>query len=401
VKGSASSLKVLKDAQISKTDIFIAITELEEMNLTASILAKHLGAKLTVSRVNNHEYIEAESQQYFHTLGIDHLIYPEILGAREVVSLLRQSGNAKIYDFSEGKLSLVVLKLSDGASIVGKTLKQATAENPRYDYRAVAITRGGKTIIPTGDDIFLSGDMAYIISTPEGMSNLLNYTGKEQFQVNNIMILGGSRIGKKTAQELEKYINIKMLEIDSEKCESLAEELTKTLILNTNGRDIDVMIEEGIVKMDAFVAVTGNSETNILSCIYAQKLGVKKTIAEIENMDYIDLAENMGIHTIINKKRIAASRIFSFAMNYQKVDVQIEFLNGTDAEILDFIVHEGSKITTRRLKNLDFPEGAIIGGIIRGSKGFIATGNMRIEPDDHVIMFAKPQVVDLAASFFI
>ncbi len=401
VKGSASSLTVLKSANIHKVDLFIAITELEEMNLTAAILAKHLGAQRTVARVDNPEYVEEESQQYFHTLGIDHMIYPEILGAKEVVRHLKQSGTSKVFDFSEGKLSLVAVRLEENTPIVNKTLKEISAEKSQFKYRLVALTRNNETIIPSGDDRLLPGDLVYIITTPEGLPNLMEHSGKEKHTIKNLMILGGSRIGSKTATELERNCNIKLLEIDKTKCESLMEKLTDTLILNTNGSDIDVMMEEGIQDMDAFIAVTGNSETNILSCLFAQKQGVKKTIAEIENIDYIDLAENMGLDSIVNKKRIAASRIFSFAMNYQNLDVEVELLTGTDAEIMDFVVHEGSKITKKRLSKINFPEGAIIGGIVRENQGYIATGDTLIQPNDHVVVFALPHAVDKAASFFL
>ena len=398
VEGNCTSIEILNSADIERTDLFIAITELEEANILAASLAKRLGAKKTVARINNREYIQPVNRQYFTAMGIDSIIYPEILAAAEIVNLLQQSGTTEVGEFAGGKLSLFVVKLSADAPLVNKTLDEAAQEYEGYLYRAVAITRNSRTIIPTGNDMFLSGDMVYVITNRSGAEVLMASTGKKPVPIKNVMILGGSRVGSKTARMLQKEMNIKLLEINKDKSFKLADELENTLVVNADGRDFNTLKEEGLEKMDAFIAVTGNSETNILSCLIAKRLGVPRTIAEIENMEYVALAENIGVDTIINKKSMAAGRIFSLTMN---ADVKaVQCLMGTDAEVLEFVVHQGSRITKAPLKNLKFPQGAVIGGVVRGEDCFIADGSCRFTPNDKVVIFALPESINKITEFF-
>jgi trk system potassium uptake protein TrkA len=282
--------------------------------------------------------------------------------------------------------------------VVGKTLIQATQEMENYDFRAVAITRNGQTIIPRGLDQFYVNDLIYVVTNRSGITNLLKYTGKKKVEIKHVMILGGSRIGKRTAQSLENRMNVKLIEQDKNKCASLADELNNTLVINGDGRDVDLLKQEGLEKMDTFIAVTGSSELNLLSCLLAKKMGVKKTIAAIENINYINLGENMGIDTIINKKLVTASRIFKFTMNAEVSTMKC--LTGSDAEVLEFIAKPKSKITRDTLKNLNFPKDAIVGGVIRGNKSFIATGKTKIQDGDRVVVFAMPAAVKKVETFF-
>jgi trk system potassium uptake protein TrkA len=398
VKGSATSIETLKNSDVSRADLIIAITEYEEVNMTIAVLGKKLGAKKAIARINNHEYLEPINQRFIREMGIDSLIYPEILASEEVVSMLQLSGTSKKFDFTSGHLSLYVLKLDVNSKIVGKSLLEAAQDNEPYDYRTVAISRNSETIIPHGDDRFMLGDLVYIVTSKEGIEHLMNYIGKVHFPIKNVMILGGSRIGKKTAKALEGKFNVKLLEVDKNKSFELADFLDKTLVVNADGTDIDVLVEEGIKNMDAFISVTGNSETNILTCTIAKKFGVKKTIAEIENIDFIQIAENMGIDSVINKKLIAASHIFSHTMSADVSSVQC--LSTTDAEVLELIVHEGSSILKNSLKNIKFPKNAIIGGVIRGNASFIAKGDTTFMPNDRVIVFALPEAIKKVNAIF-
>jgi len=391
VKGSATSISILKDSDISRADLLIAITETEEANMTIAILGKKLGAKKVIARVNNHEYLEKSNHRFIDEMGIDSLVYPEILASKEVVSMLQQSGTSKKFDFSSGHLSLYVLKLNVESPIIGKTLEQAAIDNEPYEYRTVAISRDYQTVIPHGSDQFKMNDLVYIVTSQEGINHLMNYAGKSHFPIKNVMIMGGSRIGRKTAKALEGKFNVKLLEIDKNRSFELADSLDKTLVVNADGTDIDVLLEEGIKNMDAFVAVTGNSETNILTSAIAKKFGVKKTIAEIENLEYIQIAESMGIDSVINKKLIAASHIFSHTISADFSKVQC--LSSNDAEALEFIVHENSAILKNSLKNLKFPKNAIIGGVIRDNISFIAKGDTEFMPNDKVIAFALPEAI--------
>ncbi len=397
--GSATSINDLKNIGIAKTDLFIALTQSEEINLTATILAKKLGAKKVIARIDNREYLEENNEIFFKELGIDSLIYPEILASDEIVSLLNRVGASKTFSFADGNLILVAIKIKEGAPILYKTLQEVTKEAGEFEFRAVAITRDHKTIIPKGFNAFHAGDMVYVICKKEGINKLMQLSGKKHFKVDNILIMGGSRIGFKTASQCEKKSNVKLIEQNRAKCEELTEMLENTLIIHGDGRDTDLLKEEGIASMDVFIAVTGNSETNILSCLHAKKLGVPKTIAEIEKMDYLPLAEEMGIETVINKKIIAASHIYSQMMSEQVSSVQC--LLDSDAEILEFTVPEGAKITKNELKDTKFPKKSIIGGIIRSNKVFIAKGDTKIEAGDKVVLFSLPEAIDKVSKYFV
>jgi len=398
-QGSATSVNLLKDTLGKKTDLFIAVAHLEDTNITAAILAKRLGAVKTIARIDNREYLEHTTREFFKSLGIDSLIYPELIAAKEVLGLLHETGTTEFMEFSGGMLSLYVQKLEKNAPVVNRTLRDVTNELKSTFYRAVAIKRNDDTIIPRGDEVFREGDLVFVVSTREGIKEMMKFSGKENFIAKRIMILGGSRIGKRVAQSLQKECFIKLIDHDAAKCEELADELENTLIIHGDGRDANLLMQEGVSQKDVFVAVTGNSETNILACLLATKLGVKKTIAEVENVEYINLAENSGIDTIINKKLSAASRIFRHTTNPNVT--QVKCMTGTDAEVLEYRVPEHSKIVKGALRDIHFPKGAIIGGGTRDGKPFIATGDTIIQPNDKVVVFTLPHALEKMSKFFL
>lgn len=398
VEGSATSINSLREANIKKTDLFIAVAQSEETNIISATLAKRLGAKKVIARIDNNEYLLPNSKEIFLNLGIDNLIYPEKLAAKEVIGLLGQTSSTEFVDFSGGKLSLAVFRLEPDAPVVDMTLNQTTRDNDNLEFRAVAIAREGETIIPRGSDEFKVNDLVYVITNQGGVKAMLKYSGKTNIDVHNMIILGGSRIGVKIAEALDKQINIKLVERDKTKSLKLASLFTNTLVINGDGRDTDLLMQEGLQNMDAFVAVTGNSETNILSCLVAKRMGVKKTIAEIENIDYIQLAEGMGIDTVINKKLITASRIFRYTMSTEVS--AIKCLTGSDAEVLEFIVKPNSPVTKGKIKSINFPKDAIIGGIVRADNSFIAKGDSEIKAYDRVVVFALPSAINKVGKFF-
>jgi trk system potassium uptake protein len=397
-EGSATSVRLLKDSLQKKTDLFIAVTHSEDTNIVSSILAKRLGAIKTIARIDNIDYLEPSTVEFFKTIGIDSLIYPELIAAREVLGLLHETGTSEFMEFSGGKLSMYVQRLDENAPILNKSL-QEIADNSRTDkYRAVAIKRNDITIIPRGNEHFQLGDTVFVISTREGIDEMMKTSGKENFEAKSILILGGSRIGKHVALYMQNSCEVKLIDSDIRKCEDLANILDNTLIINGDGRNVDLLEQEGITKTDAFVAVTGNSETNILSCLLAKKLGVKKAIAEVENMEYISLAENTGIDTIINKKISAASRIFRHTTNPNVT--QVKYMTGTDAEVLEFNVPANSKITKGTLRSIDFPKDAIVGGGTRDGVPFIATGDTIINANDLVVVFTLPSAYEKLSKYF-
>ncbi len=396
--GSATSVKMLQEILRKKTDLFIAVTHWEDTNITSAILAKRFGAVKTIARIDNLDYLEHSTLEFFKSLGIDSLIYPELIAAREVLSLLHETGTTEFMEFSGGKLAMYVQKLDENAPIMNKSL-QEVAEIFRTElFRAVAIKRNEVTIIPRGSERFQSGDLVFVITTNEGINEMMISSGKENFEAKNIMILGGSRIGKHVALYMQKTCEVKLIDSSPERCADLSEILDNTLIICGDCRDVDLLEQEGISKMDAFVAVTGNSETNILSCLLAKKLGVKRTIAEVENMEYINLAENSGIDTIINKKIAAASRIFRHTSNPNVT--QVKYMTGTDAEVLEFNVPVNARITKGTLRSLDFPRDAIVGGGTRDGVPFIATGDTMIRANDKVVVFTLPSAYEKLSKFF-
>jgi trk system potassium uptake protein TrkA len=398
-EGSATSIKLLQDVMRKKTDLFIAVSHWEDTNITASILAKRFGALKTIARIDNLDYLEPSTVEYFKSMGVDSLIYPELIAAREVLGLLHETGTTEFMEFSGGKLAMFVQRLDENAPILNKTLREISFSNRTEKYRAVAIKRNDITIIPRGNEQFMLGDMVFVISTREGIEEMMKTSGKKNFEAKNIMILGGSRIGKHVALYMQKSTEVKLIESDIRRCEDLASILDNTLIINGDGRNVDLLEQEGITRTDAFVAVTGNSETNILSCLLAKKMGVKRTIAEVENMEYINLAENTGIDTIINKKISAASRIFRHTTNPNVT--QVKYMTGTDAEVLEFNVPVNAKITKGTLRSIEFPKDAIVGGGTREGEPFIATGDTIIKANDKVVVFTLPSAFDKVSKYFV
>ena len=398
VEGDTTAFAILRRAGVRRCDLFIAVNHDENQNILAAIMAKQLGAKKSIARVDNNEYLEPNNKEMFINMGIDYLFYPEKVAAQEVANLLGHTSTTDYVDFSGGLLALIVFKLEPTSPLLGHKLADLAADGSISDFRAVAITRGSQTIIPRGQDVFFEGDVVYIIARKDVAKRVTELSGQKSVEVKSLMILGGSRIGERVALELQDEMNIKMIEYNGEKAYRLAEELDKTLIIHEDGRNLDAMLEEGLGATDAFLAVTGRSETNILAAMQAKRMGVKKVIAEVENLNYIRLAESVGIDTIINKKRVTASNIFRFTMS---TDVQaIRCLSGSEAEVLEFIVKPNSPATKCMIKDMRLPQDVIIGGIVRGDKAFIAEGDTRINAYDRVVVFSMPESIATVGEFF-
>ncbi len=397
IEGDPTIFATLRRASVRKCDLFIAVNPIENDNILAATLAKRLGAKKSIARIDNNEYLEPNNKEIFIEMGIDYLFYPEQVAASEVINLLGHTSTTEYVDFSSGKLSLVVIRLEPSSPLIGRELS-GFKEETQLSYRTVAISRNSQTIIPRPEERFMAGDVVSVISRQDAVSEVMEFSGMHSIEINNMMILGGSRIGVQIAKALEDSINIKLIDYNGDKAYRLAEVLERTLIINEDGRNTEAMMEEGLSNMDAFVAVTGRSETNILASMLAKRLGVKKVIAEVENMNYINLAESIGIDTIINKKLVTASNIFRFTMS---TDVQaIKCLTGSDAEVMEFIAKPNSPATKSRIRDLEFPEDAIIGGVVRGDKAFIAVGATEIKAYDRVVVFAMRGSVGKVGHYF-
>lgn len=398
IAGDSTSISILESSQIKKADLLVTVLHDEKINIITSILGKKLGAKYTIARVSTPEYLNLKNRKIFSSLGIDTIVCPERRAAEEVVHLLKHTAATEIFNFSRGRLTLFLLKLGENALVINKSLTQIANEHANLNFRAIALHRNSKTIIPRGNDVFKVNDMVYAITKPEGVKEILKFGGKVKYSIKNIMIMGGGRVGRMTAKSLEKDIKIKLIEKDKKKCELLANYLENTLVINGDARNFDLLEEEGLEEMDAFVSVTDSSETNIFSCLLARKHGVKKTIASVENIDYIDISQNIGIDTIVNKKLITASYIAKFTMKAKVASSKL--LSGIDAEVFEFIAQANSIVTKKPIHKINFPSGAIIGGIVRGAESFIAVGDFQIKEYDRVVVFSLPEAIRKVGKLF-
>lgn len=402
IKGDATSIAMLRDAEVESTDLVIAVTSSETTNITVCVLAKQLGAKRTIARISNTEFLENKDEVGFIKFGIDELISPESLAATEIELLLNQSAFNDTYEFEGGALTMIGLFLSRTSLFVGKTVKEVGRLYPELKYVPIAIQRYGTqyTLIPRGDTQFKEGDQVYLTTTKSGVEQIYKFTGKVRADIKNVMILGGSKIGYKTANDLCKSkFNVKLVENDKNKAFELADDIPSCLVIHGDGRNVELLEEESIEDMDAFISVTGNSETNIMSCLVAKSKGVKKTIALVENMDYFQLSHSIGIDTLINKKLLAANNIFRYIRKGEVV--AMTKLNNMNGELLEFIVSPTSLVCNKRIKDLDFPRSAVIGGVIRNQEGEIALGDFKILSGDRIVVCCLPQSIKKVEKLFV
>ena len=394
--GLPTSISDLSETGVAGVDLFIAVTPFESVNMTACMLAKNLGAKKTLARIDNPEYLQPENREFFEKMGVNHLIYPEMLAAREIVESLKSSWVRQNLSFCNDALILIGMKVRKNAVITNQMFNKGFFDHDHY--RIVAIKRNNKTIIPSGTDQIIADDIVYFMTTPENLDYVREQGGKTDYPIRNVMFMGGSRIAQKTIKSLATGYTIKVLERNREKSYSLAGKLNNSMIINCDGRNLEILKEEGIQEMDAFVAATANTEANILACVAAKRFGVKKTIAEVENNDYIMLAENMDIGTVINKKMIAASYIYQITLDANVTNVRS--LSSADAEVAEFVAKPGSKITRSKIRDLNLPDQVNIGGYVRDGKGSTVNGNTVIKPNDHVIVFCISSAIRKVEKFF-
>ena len=387
IEASPSSIHALKQAGVGNCDLFIAVTPDQSLNMTSCVLAKGLGAKKTVAKVDNYEYIEPSLTDFFRGIGISSLIYPEDLAAKDINNGLKMSWVRQRWDVHDGALVMLGIKLRESCEILNRPLKELCG--PQDPYHVVAIKRGTETIIPGGNDELKVYDMAYFMTTRQYIPYIRKIVGKEHYvDVKNVMVMGAGETAVRAVQTKPEYMSVKIIEKDEQRCEFLSDVISDahdTMIINGDGRDLGLLLEEGIHNTQAFVALTENAETNILACLTAKRMGVRKTVAMVENMDYVSMAESLDIGTIINKKAIAASYIYQMMLDANVENVR--FLMTANADVAEFIPQEGSKVTQKAVKGLGLPIGVTIGGLVREGKGMLVSGNTQIQPGDSVTVF--------------
>lgn len=396
IEGEPSSLSTLEEAEVGKADLFIAAFPYvnQEVNLVAALFAKRLGAKKVVARITDLELLALDADEMLRQMGIDLTFCPEKIAADEIVSILRRGVDSDTMDFARGMLQVEAFRLGEDSPILDMKLVDFTTQfstEASSQFRVIAISRDKKTIIPKFDTKFRYGDLVYIIIRKDGLKTLTDYLGMDDVAVDKVMIMGGGLVGAITAAKLSREVSdVKLVDIDRDRCIELVENLPEeVLVVNGDARNADFLIEEGISNYDAFVALTGNDEANILACVAAKKFGVHKTVAEVENIEYVQLAEEMGVDSVINKKLVTASNIFKLTLSERAKFVR--YMNGTDAEVLEYTAAPGSDITKAQLKDINFPKDAVVGGIVRGDEAFIAVGATQVQPGDRVVVFTMPR----------
>ncbi len=398
VAGSATSPQVLKDAGVGECDLFLAVLHDESVNLMSCILAKKLKAKKTVARITNVELLAPKLRDMLRDLGVDEMVCPERIAAKEITNLLNNSAAAEFFDFSGGLLTMYVIRLEAGSPVVDHAVKDLVETYKDLQVKVVALLRGGETIIPHGDTVFHAGDMAYIIGRANQVETINRVAGKEAVNIKKVMIAGGGRIGRYAASSLQERLKITLFEENRQRAEALSAELADTLVINGDATNIELLKEEGLQDVDAFIGVTNSSETNVLTCLHAKRLGVKRTIALVDNTGFINISQDIGIDTIINRKLITASYIARFIVKGDAVSSK--WLSGTNAEVLELVVGKWAPATRKPIGQLEIPHGATVGGIIRGRETLLPNRDMQLKHGDKVVLFSLPSAMAAMVKLF-
>ena len=396
---SPTSIDALKDAGIADADLFIAVTLDESTNLISCVMAKQLGAKSTVAKVDKYEYLDDKKLSFFEKMGITAIINPEDLSAHEIANGLRMSWVRQRWDVLDGTLVMLGIKMRQTSEILGQPLKDLC--KPETPYHVVAIKRGDETIIPRGDDTLQLYDLVYFITTRTYIPYIRKIVGKEHYaDVKNVMVMGGGATAVRTTELIPEYMNCKIIEKTEERCVELNDlvDTGRVMVINGDGRDVQLLMEEGIKSTQAFVALTPNTETNILACLTAKRLGVRKTVAMVENLDYVNMAESLDIGTIVNKKALAASNIYQMTLDADVTNIR--FLMSANADVAEFTAQQGSLVTKKKVYELKLPQGATIGGLVRNGEGQLVNGNTQIEPGDIVAVFSHGISMSKIEKFF-
>lgn len=398
IAGDAKSVEIMEQKLISSCDLLIAVTSSEETNMLICILGKKLGAKRTIARINDVNIIKENKEHFYNELGIDTLISPTYLATLEIQRLVNQSAFTDDIEFDNGKLTVFGISLSENSSLINKTVRESADLNPNLSFKPLALHRDDLTLIVNGETVLKENDIVYFISLKDSIPNIIKLCGKNNFKIKDVMIIGGSRIGINTAELLENDFRVTLVEKDKVTCQQMANTLKKTLIINIDGHDVKMLEEEGLTEIDALISVTADSEMNIMTSLVGKSHGIKKTIARIENFDYINLSQSIGIDTLINKKIIAADNIFKFV---RKGNVSlVANLHGTDAEIIEFVVKDGSKITKSPINKLNFPNSSKIAGVIRNGIPIIPFGDFHLKENDKTIVFSLTESIQKIEKFF-
>ncbi|RZS97413.1 Trk system potassium transporter TrkA [Cecembia calidifontis] len=398
ILGDATSLEILKNANVRDADMFMAVTTSEKTNIVAAVLAKQLGAKRVIARVRNHDYLKPENEGYFKNLGIDNIISPSMLCSAEIYRMIKNSTFTDVFEFEGGKLNVVGITLDQYCSLVNKKISDMKGDPLFEDIKIIAIVRDQITIIPRGNTVIRNNDHVFFISNKKAVSSIVELLGQQKVMIKNIMIIGGDDMAYTTALKLENEYRVTLVHRDKERCKWLSERLNHTLVINGDYKNIELLIEEGLEKMEAFISLTESSETNIITSLSAKNHGVYKAIAHVDTREYIHISHSIGVDSLINKKLVAANQVTRF-LRKGKVEA-VSGIYGVDAEIIQYMITKNNRVTKNPLKDLYFPETAIVAGVIRGEEVYIPDGDFILALNDKVIVLALPAAKVSLEKFF-
>ena len=402
VEGNATSAQDLVDAGAKDADILIAVTSIDEVNMIASMMSKRLGAKMVIARVRGDELTRPEAPLKPIDLGIDVMIHPELSAAQEIVQLIKRASASDLVTLAEDKMQIIGIRLEKNSPLLGKNLIEYASDYPDLTFRVVAIARRGLTIIPSGSVKLQAFDQVFIIAKTEDIPKVVETTGRKESRISSIMIAGGTPVGEMIARTLceenNQNLTVKLIEPDYDKANELACDLPNVLVLNGNPTDPDLLATEGIGDIDAFISVTEDEESNIISCLMAKHLEVQKTVALVSKSDYIPLSQTIGLDAAINKKSAASNEIHRYVRRGRVISVTA--LQGIKSEVIELQASSKSKVIRKPISKIKFPDGCVVGGILSDGSVEIATGQSQIKENDRVIVFCLPEAVDKVTALF-
>lgn len=396
VEGSGTSYRTLQQAQAASMDLVAAVSDNDEVNLLSCQLAKKMGVPTTIARVRNTEFTMDSFILSPKELGVDHIIHPEVETAHAVAHLIRQSSASYAYEFEHGKIQIIGVRLDRRSPVLNTPLSNLTTYKDEH-LRIVAIERNHQTIIPDGTSVLFPGDQVFAVCDHDYVRDFLSMVGKTETRAENIMIVGGGLIGQTIAKCMQGEANVKIIEGVQQKAECAAELLPSTLVIHGDGTDLQLLIEEGLSDMDAFVAVTGNDENNIISSLLASHYKVPQSIALVNKLDYLSVIPQLGVDGVVSRQLLTVNAVEHLI---QSEIADIATPPGMDAQLIEFIAERGSKITKRPLMKTRFPKNAIIGAVMRGDAVIVPHGNTQIEVGDKAVVFTMPDAVQQVDQLF-
>lgn len=398
VVGSGTSARTLREAHVEDADLVVAVTDVDEVNLVASMLAERVGKPsdqtTTIARVRSDDVTGEGAVLTLEDFGIDHIIHPEQSTANEIVALLRRSAATDVVDFCEARVQLVGIRIERDSPVVGVPL-QTLAQRSPLPFRVMGISRGVRTIVPSGVEKLFPNDQVFVLVETGRVSDVARLLGKEAGRLRHVMILGGTNVGARVAAGLlrsgrRNAMQVKIVEADRARAELLAESIEGALVIHGDPADIDLLAREGLSETDAVVAVTPDEESNLVACLMAKHLEVKKTVALLSKSAYIPISQSIGLDAAVSQKLAVSREVLRFLRGSHVRSVAT--VHGLDAEILELVADAGSPITSAPLAKQKLPKGILLGAVV-GAQVEIATGRTEVRPGQRAVVFATPERV--------